>query len=130
MVETFTGIPEALRPSKSDRYRTSALDVSEVTDSPALANGYIGIGGALNDMGRAREALDAYAHAETLIAGKAVQPGTDAKIFAGYGKAWGKLGDANKRTDYYRRALAALNNADSAPLQKLRDKIAVEAAAK
>ena len=100
------------------------------TDSPALANGYIGIGGALNDMGRAREALDAYAHAETLIAGKAVQPGTDAKIFAGYGKAWGKLGDANKRTDYYRRALAALNNADSAPLQKLRDKIAVEAAAK
>ena len=100
------------------------------TDSPALANGYIGIGGALNDMGRAREALDAYAHAETLIAGKAVQPGTDAKIFAGYGKAWGKLGDANKRADYYRRALAALNNADSAPLQKLRDKIAVEAAAK
>ena len=98
-------------------------------ENPALANGYIGIGGALNDLDRPREALDAYAHAERIIAGKSVLPGTEAKIAAGFGRAWGKLGDAAKRADYYRRALAMLDNADSAPLQDLKRKIAAEAAA-
>ena len=78
-------------------------------DNPALVNGHIGIGGALNDLGRPREALDEYAHAQRIIAGKAVQPGTEAKILAGQGMAWGKLGDASKRADYYRRALASLD---------------------
>ena len=96
-------------------------------DNPALVNGYIGIGGALNDLGRAREALDEYAHAERIVAGKAVQPGTEAKILAGFGMAWGKLGDASKRADYYRRALASLDKADSAPLLELKRKIATEA---
>ena len=98
-------------------------------DSPALANGHIGIGGALNDLGRPREALDAYARAERIIAGKAVQPGTDAKILAGQGMAWGKLGEEGKRTDYYRRALAALEKADSAPLLELKRRISAEASA-
>ena len=96
-------------------------------DNPALVNGYIGIGGALNDLGRAREALDAYAHAQRIIAGKAVQPGTDAKILAGQGMAWGKLGDHAKRADYYRRALASLGEPDNAPMQALKRKIAAEA---
>ena len=98
-------------------------------DNPALVNGYIGIGGALNDLGRPREALDEYAHAQRIIAGKAVQPGTEAKILAGQGMAWGKLGDAGKRADHYRRALATLDKADSAPLQELKRKIAAEASA-
>ena len=98
-------------------------------DNPALVNGYIGIGGALNDLGRPREALDEYAHAQRIIAGKAVQPGTEAKILAGQGMAWGKLGDAAKRADFYRRALASLDKADSAPLQELKRKIAAEASA-
>ena len=98
-------------------------------DSPALVNGYIGIGGALNDLGRAREALAEYAVAERIIAGKVVQPGTDAKILAGQGMAWGKLGDHAKRADYYRRALSVLETADSAPMQELRRKIAAEASA-
>ncbi|MFT4256382.1 MAG: serine/threonine-protein kinase [Pseudoxanthomonas sp.] len=97
-------------------------------DNPALANGYIGIGGSLNDLDRPREALEAFAHAERIIAGKQVQAGTDAKIYAGYGMAWGKLGNAAKRADYYRRALAALEKADSAPLLELKRKIAAEAA--
>ncbi|WP_291214335.1 hypothetical protein [Dokdonella sp.] len=79
------------------------------------------------DLGRAREALDEFAHAERIIAGKQVLPGTDAKILAGYGMAWGQLGDAGRRADYYRRALAALDKADSAPLLALKRKIAAEA---
>ena len=98
-------------------------------DNPALVNGYIGIGGALNDLGRPREALDEYAHAQRIIAGKAVQPGTEAKILAGQGMAWGKLGDAGKRADHYRRALATLDKADSAPLLELKRRIGAEAAA-
>ena len=98
-------------------------------DSPALVNGYIGIGGALNDLDRPREALAEYAHAERIIAGKAVQPGTDARILAGQAMAWSKLGDAGKRADYYRRAQASLEQADSAPLQQLKRRIAAEAAA-
>ena len=58
-----------------------------------------------------------------------MQPGTEAKILAGQGMAWGKLGDAGKRADYYRRALASLEQADSAPLQDLKRRIAAEAAA-
>ena len=96
-------------------------------DNPALVNGHIGIGGALNDLGRAREALDEYARAERIIAGKAVQPGTDAKILAGQGMAWGRLGDAGKRADHYRRALATLDKADTAPLLELKRRIAAEA---
>ena len=98
-------------------------------DNPALVNGHIGIGGALNDLGRPREALEAYARAERIIAGKAVQPGTEAKILAGQGMAWGKLGDAGKRADHYRRALATLDKADSAPLLELKRRIGAEAAA-
>jgi eukaryotic-like serine/threonine-protein kinase len=98
-------------------------------DNPALVNGYIGIGGALNDLGHAREALAEYAHAERIIAGKAVQPGTDAKILAGQGMAWGRLGDPGKRADHYRRALATLENADTAPLQELKRRISAEASA-
>ena len=97
-------------------------------DSPALVNGYIGIGGALNDLDRPREALAEFAHAERVIAGKPVQPGTEAKILAGQAMAWGTLGDAGKRADYYRRALASLEQADSAPLQDLKRRIAAEAA--
>ncbi|MBS0226706.1 MAG: serine/threonine protein kinase [Proteobacteria bacterium] len=97
-------------------------------DNPALANGYIGIGGSLNDLGRAHEAMDAYAYAEKIISGKKVQPGTDAKIYAGEAIAWGKLGDMGKRAEYYRRALAALGKADSTPLLALKRKIAAEAA--
>ena len=41
--------------------------------------------------------------------------------------AWGQLGDAGRRADYYRRALAALDKADSAPLLALKRKIAAEA---
>ena len=96
-------------------------------DNPALVNGHIGIGGALNDLGRAREALDEYARAERIIAGKAVQPSTDAKILAGQGMAWGRLGDAGKRADHYRRALATLDKADTAPLLELKRRIAAEA---
>lgn len=98
-------------------------------DSPGLVNGYIGIGSSLNDLGRARDALAAYGHAEKLIAGKVVQPGTDAKLYAGYAMAWGRLGDEAKRAAYYQRALAALDKADSAPLLELRRKIAAEASA-
>lgn len=98
-------------------------------DNPALVNGHIGIGGALNDLGRPREALEAYARAGRIIAGKAVQPGTDAKILAGQGMAWGKLGDEGKRADHYRRALATLDKADSAPLLELKRRIGAEAAA-
>jgi len=58
-----------------------------------------------------------------------VQPGTDAKILAGQGMAWGKLGEEGKRTDYYRRALAALEKADSAPLLELKRRISAEASA-
>ncbi len=107
-----------------------ALDILGETlgmEHPALAGGYLGVGGALNDMGRAREALEWFERAENLIAGKTVQPGTDARLYAGYGMAWGKLGDEGKRAEYYRRALAALDGADSAPLLELRDKIATEA---
>lgn len=107
-----------------------ALDILGDTlgmEHPALAGGYLGVGGALNDMGRAREALEWFERAENLIAGKTVQPGTDARLYAGYGMAWGKLGDEGKRAEYYRRALAALDGADSAPLLELRDKIATEA---
>lgn len=99
-------------------------------DNPALVNGYIGIGGSLNDLGRAREALAEFDHASRIIAGKQVQPGTDAKLLAGYGKAWGQLGDEAKRADYYRRALAALDAADSAPLLELKRKISAEAQAR
>ncbi len=98
-------------------------------DNPALAGGYIGIGASLNDLNRPKDALDAFAHAQGLIEGKAVQPGNNAKVLAGMAMAWGKLGDANKRADYYRRALAALDGADSASLQQLRRKISAEAAA-
>lgn len=97
------------------------------TDSPGLVNGYIGIGGSLNDLNRPQEALAAFSRAEKLIAGKTVQPGTDAKIYAGYAMAWGRLGDETKRAAYYHRALAALEKSDSAPLLELRRKIAAEA---
>lgn len=98
-------------------------------DNPALANGYIGIGGALNDLGRPREALAQFEHAERITAGKQVLPGTQARILAGYAMAWGKLGDAGKRDDYYRRALADLDGADAGALVSLRKDIAKEAAA-
>ncbi|WP_394696036.1 protein kinase [Pseudoxanthomonas japonensis] len=98
-------------------------------DNPALVNGHIGIGGALNDLGRAHEALEAYAHAERIIAGKAVQPGTEAKILAGQGMAWGTLGDAGKRADHYRRALATLDKVDTPPLMELKRRISAEASA-
>jgi serine/threonine-protein kinase len=98
-------------------------------DHPALANGYIGIGGALNDLNRPREALETFAHVQRIIEGKQTLPGTDAKIYAGQAMAWGKLGDAEQRTALYRRALAALEHANSAPLQQLKRKIATEAAA-
>ena len=97
-------------------------------DHPALANMHIGIGGTLNDLNRPREALDQYHHAERIIEGKQVQPGTLARILAGYGMAWGRLGDADKRDDYYRRALAELGTAKTAALVALRTEIGAEAA--
>ena len=89
---------------------------------------HIGIGGTLNDLNRPREALDQYHHAERIIEGKQVQPGTLARILAGYGMAWGRLGDADKRDDYYRRALAELGTAKTAALVALRTEIGAEAA--
>ena len=43
--------------------------------------------------------------------------------------AWGRLGDAGKRDDYYRRALADLVDAKDAPMLALRKDIAAEASA-
>ena len=98
-------------------------------DNPAVANSYIGIGGALNDLGRPREALAQFEHAERITAGKQGQPGTQARILAGHAVAWGKLGDAGKRNDYYRRALAELDDAEAAALLALKKEIASDAAA-
>ena len=56
-------------------------------------------------------------------------PGTQTRILAGYAMAWGRLGDAGKRDDYYRRALADLVDAKDAPMLALRKDIAAEASA-
>lgn len=98
-------------------------------DSPAMANVYIGIGGSLNDLERPREALAQFERAERIVRGTQVQPETQARILAGYAMAWGRLGDAGKRDDYYRRALAELVDAKGAPMLALRKDIAAEATA-
>ena len=89
--------------------------------------GLAGADGTLNDLHRPREALEQYARAERVTAGKQAQPGTQAKILAGQAMAWGQLGDAGKREDYYRRALAELDGAEGAALLTLRKEIATEA---
>ena len=98
-------------------------------DSPAMANVYIGIGASLNDLDRPREALAQFERAERIARDSQVPPGTRARILAGYAMAWGRLGDAGKRDDYYRRALADLVDAKDAPMLALRKDIAAEASA-
>ena len=98
-------------------------------DSPAMANVYIGIGASLNNLSRPREALAQFERAERITRDSQVPPGTQARILAGYAMAWGRLGDAGKRDDYYRRALADLVDAKDAPMLALRKDIAAEASA-
>lgn len=110
---------------------TRAVDLAGRTfgvDNPGLASGYIGIGNALTALDRVPEALPQLDHAQRIIAGKQVQPDLDARLNAAYAKAWGKRGDPAKQTEYYRRALASLQGAESASLQDLRHTIEAEAA--
>lgn len=92
-------------------------------ESLEIGTNYWQLGEALNDMARYPDALDAFSRSEKILTKGKPAPGQLATMYKGMGVAWQKQGDKAKAAEYYRRALATLDKADTPRLQKMKQDI-------
>lgn len=109
---------------EADMRQTIAINEKLLgADSFEVGTNYSQLGDAQNDMGHYADALEAYARAEKILTGGKTVPGQLTTVYHGMGIAWQKQGNNAKATEYYQRALASLDKADTPRLQKMKQDI-------